>query len=94
MYQNQQLEFCLCSLLRRRRQDSSPIVRVHLRPGEQVSETVIFVILHQEKANKVFGKRFSRDRSQTSSQLVFRQDPGALRPGVIFVGLIEVFCYR
>jgi hypothetical protein len=32
----------------RRRQDSNPIVRVHLRPGEQVSGTVVFVILHRE----------------------------------------------
>jgi hypothetical protein len=37
---------------------------VHLRPGEQVSRTVVFVILHWEKVNKVFGKRFSRDCSQ------------------------------
>jgi hypothetical protein len=29
-------------LLRRRRQDSSPIVRVHQRPGEQASGTVVF----------------------------------------------------
>jgi hypothetical protein len=64
---------------------------VHLRPGEQVSGTVVFVILHQEKTNKVFWKRFSCDCFQTSSRLVFRQDPGALRLGVIFVGLIEVF---
>jgi hypothetical protein len=62
-----------------------------LRSGEQVSGTIIFVILHREKANKVFGKRFSHDRSQTPSRLVFRQDPGALRPGVIFVELTEVF---
>jgi hypothetical protein len=37
---------------------------VHLRPDEQVSGTFVFVILHREKANKVFGKRFSRDYSQ------------------------------
>jgi hypothetical protein len=37
---------------------------VHLRPGEQVSRTVVFVILNWEKVNKVFGKRFSRDCSQ------------------------------
>jgi hypothetical protein len=37
---------------------------VHLPPGEQVSGTFIFVILHREKANKVFEKRFSRDCSQ------------------------------
>jgi hypothetical protein len=67
---------------------------VHLRPGEKVSGTVVFVILHRENANKVFGKRFLRDCSQTSSRLVFRQDPGLLRPGVIFVGLIEVFSRR
>jgi hypothetical protein len=39
-------------------QDSSPIVRMHLRPGEQVSRTVVIVILQREKANKVFEKRF------------------------------------
>jgi hypothetical protein len=65
-----------------------------MRSGEQVSGTVVFVILHREKANKVFGKRFSRDCSQTWSRLVFRQDPGALCPDVIFVGLIEVFRRR
>jgi hypothetical protein len=67
---------------------------VHLRPDEQVSGTVIFVILHQEKANKVFEKRFSRDYSQTLSPLGFQQDPEALCPGVMFVGLIEVFRRR
>jgi hypothetical protein len=34
------------------------VVRVHLRPDEQVSETFVFVILQREKANKVFGKGF------------------------------------
>jgi hypothetical protein len=34
-------------MLRRHRQDSSPIVCVHLRLGEQVSGTVVFAILHQ-----------------------------------------------
>jgi hypothetical protein len=34
---------------------------VHLRPGEQVFGTVVFAILHREKANTVFGKRFLRD---------------------------------
>jgi hypothetical protein len=61
-------------------QDSGLIVRVHLRPGEQVSGTVIFVIPHREKANKVFGKRFSHDCSQTLSRLVFRQDTGRCVP--------------
>jgi hypothetical protein len=37
---------------------------VHLRPDEQVSGTFVFVILQWEKANKVFGKGFSRDCSQ------------------------------
>jgi hypothetical protein len=45
-------------------------------------------------ANKVFGKRISRSCSQTSSRLVFQQDPGVLHPDVIFVGLIEVFRRR
>jgi hypothetical protein len=55
--------FCLFSLLRHRRQDSSSIVRVHLRPGEQVSGIVVFAILHREKANRVFGKRSLHDYS-------------------------------
>jgi hypothetical protein len=38
---------------------------VHRRPGEQVSGTLVFTILHREKANKVFGKRSSRDCSQS-----------------------------
>jgi hypothetical protein len=37
---------------------------MHLRSGEQVSGTIVFVILHREKANKVFGKRFSRNCSK------------------------------
>jgi hypothetical protein len=37
---------------------------VHLRPDEQVSGTFVFLILHREKVNKVFEKRFSRDCSQ------------------------------
>jgi hypothetical protein len=61
------VRFCLFSLLCRHRQDSNPIVRVHLRPGEQVSETIVFVILHREKANKVFGKFSLRDCSQTTT---------------------------
>jgi hypothetical protein len=61
---NQQLEFCLCLLLRCYRKDSSPLVGVHLRPDEQVSGIFVFLILHREKANKVFGKGFSRDCSQ------------------------------
>jgi hypothetical protein len=61
---------------------------VHLRPGEQVSGTVVFVILHRQKANKVFGKRFSHNcsqihRSSSSDKIQGRR--------VIFIGLIEVF---
>jgi hypothetical protein len=37
---------------------------VHLQPNEQVSGAFVFLILHREKANKVFEKRFSRDCSQ------------------------------
>jgi hypothetical protein len=37
---------------------------VNLRPDEQASGTFFFVILHREKATKVFGKRFSCDCSQ------------------------------
>jgi hypothetical protein len=54
-------------ILCRRRQDSSPIVGVHQRPGEQVSGTVVFAILHREKANKVFGKRSPRNCSQMTT---------------------------
>jgi hypothetical protein len=35
-----------------------------MRLDEQVSGTFVFVTLHREKENKVFGKRFSRDCSQ------------------------------
>jgi hypothetical protein len=61
------VRFCLFSLLRHRRQDSNPIVRVHLRHGEQVSGTIIFAILHWEKANKVFGMCSLRDCSQMTT---------------------------
>jgi hypothetical protein len=71
------VRFCLFSLLCHRRQDSNPIVRVHLRLGEQVSGTVAFAILYREKANKVFGKRFSRDFSQTTTS----STSWHLRPG-------------
>jgi hypothetical protein len=37
---------------------------VNLRPDEQVSGTVVFLILHREKVTKVFGMCFSRDGSQ------------------------------
>jgi hypothetical protein len=61
------VRFCLFSLMCRRHQDSNPIVHVHLRPSEQVSGTVVFAILHREKVNKVFGKRSSRNCSQTTT---------------------------
>jgi hypothetical protein len=38
-----------------------PVVRVHLRLDEQFSGTFVFVILHREKVNKVFGKHISCD---------------------------------
>jgi hypothetical protein len=69
--QSIRVRFCLFSLLRCCRQDCNLIVRVHLRPGEQVSGTVVFVILHREKANKVFGKRSSHDCSQTTTSSMF-----------------------
>jgi hypothetical protein len=37
---------------------------VHRRLGEQVSETLVFAILHWEKTNKIFEKHSSRDCSQ------------------------------
>jgi hypothetical protein len=64
--------FCHFSLLRRRRQDSNPIVRVHLRPGEQVSGTVIFAILHREEANKVLGSALRA----TAPERLLHQRPG------------------
>jgi hypothetical protein len=42
---------CCCAV----GQDSSPIIRVHYRLGEQVSKTNVFAILHREKANKFLG---------------------------------------
>jgi hypothetical protein len=57
------------------------VVRVHLRPDEQVSETFVFVILQREKANKVFGKGFSCDCSQNfvTSRLPTRSRGAASR---------------
>jgi hypothetical protein len=37
------------------------------RSRAPVTGTVVFVILHREKANKVFGKRSLRDCSQTTT---------------------------
>jgi len=54
----------LFSLLRHHHSYSNPIVCMHWRSDEQVSGTLIFVILHCEKANKVFGKCSSCDSSQ------------------------------
>ena len=48
-----------CCCLRR----SHPARRVHGRAGEQASETVLLVILHRERSNKVFGERLRRDCS-------------------------------
>jgi hypothetical protein len=40
---------------------------MHLQLGVQVSGTVVFAILHREKAKKVFGKRSLRDFYQTTT---------------------------
>jgi hypothetical protein len=51
--------------------------RLFARTSDRASRafrTFIFAILHQEKANKVFGKRSSRDYSRFSSRLVFHQE--------------------
>src|SRR3954463_12688593 len=48
-----------CCCLRR----SHPVRRVHGCAGEQASGTVLLVILHLERSNKVFGERLRRDCS-------------------------------
>jgi hypothetical protein len=64
---------------------------VHQRPDEQVSGTLVFAILHREKANKVFGKRYLRDCSQISQLVVFHPNQAALRRGVFVVNCVELF---
>jgi hypothetical protein len=66
---------------------------VHQRPDEQVSGTLVFAILHQEKANKVFGKHYPRNCSQPSQQTVFHPSQAALRPGVFVVNCVELFLH-
>jgi hypothetical protein len=63
---------------------------VHQRPDEQVSGTLIFAILHREKANKVFGKRYPCDYFQLSQRVVFHPSHAALRPGVFVVNCVEL----
>jgi hypothetical protein len=61
--------------------------------GEQVSGTLVFAILHREKADKVFGKRYPRDCSQLSQRVVFHPSQAALRPGVFVVNCVELFLH-
>jgi hypothetical protein len=44
---------------------------VHQRPGEQVSGTLVFAILHRKKANKVFGRvlRATAPKASTTARL-------------------------
>jgi hypothetical protein len=63
---------------------------VHQRPDEQVSTTLVFAILHQEKVNKVFGKRYPCDCSQLSQWVVFHPSQVALRPGIFVVNCVEL----
>jgi hypothetical protein len=51
------------------------------------------MILHREKANKVFGKHYLRDCSQLSQRVVFHPSPVALHPGVFVVNCIELFLH-
>jgi hypothetical protein len=66
---------------------------VHQRPDEQVSGTLVFAILHREKANKVFGKRYPRDCSQLSQWVIFHPSQAALRPDVFVINRIEFFLH-
>jgi hypothetical protein len=66
---------------------------VHQRPGEQVSGTLVFAILHREKANKFFGKRYPRDCSQLLQRVVFHQSQATLRPGEFVVNYVELFLH-
>jgi hypothetical protein len=54
---------------------------VHQQPDKKASRTFVFLILHQEKANKVFGKRFSRNCSQNfvTARLPIRSKGAASR---------------
>jgi hypothetical protein len=63
---------------------------VHQRPNEQVSGTLVFAILHREKANKVFGKHYLFDYSQLSQRVVFHPNQAALRPGVFVINCVEL----
>jgi hypothetical protein len=51
---------------------------VHQRPDESVSGTLVFAILHREKTNKVFGKRYLRHCFQHSQRVVFHPSQAAL----------------
>jgi hypothetical protein len=66
---------------------------VHWRLGEQVSGTLVFAILHLEKANKVFGKRYPRESFQLSQRVVFHLSQAALFPGVFVVNCVELFLH-
>jgi hypothetical protein len=66
---------------------------VHQRPDEQISGTLVFVILHWEKANKVFEKRYPHDCSQPSQRVVFQLSQAALRPGVFIVNCVKLFIH-
>jgi hypothetical protein len=62
---------------------------VHQRLGEQVSGTLVFAILHREKANKVFGKRSSCDYFQSfhngssSKECIGASASRARAPGIV-----------
>jgi hypothetical protein len=61
--------------------------------GRAVSETLVFAIMHREKANKVFGKHYPYDCSQLSKQVIFHRNQVALRPGVFVVNYVELFLH-
>jgi hypothetical protein len=66
---------------------------MHRRLGEQVSKTLVFAILHREKTNKIFGKRYPHDCSQLSQWVVFHPSQAALRPGVFVIKCVELFLH-
>jgi hypothetical protein len=66
---------------------------MHQSSDKQVSGTLVFAILHREKANKVFGKRYPHDCSQLSQRVVFHPSQAALRPGVFVVNCVDLFLH-
>jgi hypothetical protein len=62
---------------------------VHQRPGEQVSGTVVFAILHREKANKVFGSAL---RATAPKRLLHLLLGGLLYDYFLFIFFLVAYC--